>query len=193
MVKGLLHSRVHSVQSDFMNIRQTSVSLFTPKLLVPDQVRQRNVLKDFVQVAGPLGVTHFIIVSKTEEFINLRICRLPRGPTVTFHVKAVSLAEEEEEGERGRGGEGGRERGGGERGREERGEGREREGEGRGEKGEGEGGRGGERKGREEEEEGGRRGQGRGGNEGEGWSTCMNLPVRWTHKAASYLASAHKC
>ena len=95
MVKGLLHFRVHSVQSDLMNIRQTSVSLFTPKLLVPDQVRQRNVLKDFVQVAGPLGVTHFIIISKTEEFINLRICRLPRGPTVTFHVKAVSLAEEE--------------------------------------------------------------------------------------------------
>ena len=46
-------------------------------------------LKDFVQVAGPLGVTHFVIVSRTEQFINLKVCRLPRGPTLTFHLNAV--------------------------------------------------------------------------------------------------------
>lgn len=54
------------------------------------QVRQRNVLKDFVTVAGPLGVTHFMIISRSDDFINLRVCRIPHGPTLTFHIKAVS-------------------------------------------------------------------------------------------------------
>ncbi len=62
----------------------------TPSLSLCVQVRQRNVLKDFVQVAGPLGVTHFMIVSRSDEFINLRVCRIPHGPTLTFHIKAVS-------------------------------------------------------------------------------------------------------
>ena len=44
---------------------------------------------DFVQVAGPLGVSHFIIISRTETHVNLRLCRLPRGPTVTFHIDNV--------------------------------------------------------------------------------------------------------
>ena len=52
-------------------------------------MRQKNVLKDFVQVAGPLGVSHFIILSKTEQYINLKVCRLPHGPTLTFHINAV--------------------------------------------------------------------------------------------------------
>ena len=30
------------------------------------QVRKNNVLKDFVHVAGPLGITHFIIFSQTK-------------------------------------------------------------------------------------------------------------------------------
>ncbi len=58
--------------------------------LPPIQVRQRNVLKDFVQVAGLLGVTHFIIISRSDQFINLRVCRIPHGPTLTFHIKTVS-------------------------------------------------------------------------------------------------------
>lgn len=35
------------------------------------QVRKKNVLKDFVTVAGPLGVTHFMIFSKTQSSINM--------------------------------------------------------------------------------------------------------------------------
>uniref|UniRef100_A0A8C5HDA1 Suppressor of SWI4 1 homolog n=1 Tax=Gouania willdenowi TaxID=441366 RepID=A0A8C5HDA1_GOUWI len=35
------------------------------------KARKNNVLKDFVAVAGPLGVTHFMIFSKTETNINM--------------------------------------------------------------------------------------------------------------------------
>ena len=51
---------------------------------------------DFVNVAGPLGVTHFLILSRSESHVNLRICRLPRGPTVTFHITGVSQKRENE-------------------------------------------------------------------------------------------------
>ena len=30
------------------------------------QVNKKNVVKDFVHVAGPLGVTHLLMLSKTE-------------------------------------------------------------------------------------------------------------------------------
>lgn len=35
------------------------------------QIRKKNVLKDFVAIAGPLGVTHFMIFSKTASTLNM--------------------------------------------------------------------------------------------------------------------------
>ncbi|MGH0170692.1 UNVERIFIED_CONTAM: hypothetical protein FKN15_059690 [Acipenser sinensis] len=55
------------------------------------KVRKKNVLKDFAAVAGPLGVTHFLIFTKTENSVNLRLARLPRGPTLHFKVAQYSL------------------------------------------------------------------------------------------------------
>ncbi|RZC34190.1 Peter pan, partial [Asbolus verrucosus] len=54
--------------------------------------RRRNTIKDFVAVAGPLHVSHLSIFSRTELGIYLKICRLPRGPTMTFKVHNFSLA-----------------------------------------------------------------------------------------------------
>jgi len=58
------------------------------------KARKKNVLKDFVSVAGVLHVSHFVIFTKTEETTNMRVCRLPRGPTLTFQVEAYSLAKD---------------------------------------------------------------------------------------------------
>uniref|UniRef100_A0A673C7Q1 Peter pan homolog n=1 Tax=Sphaeramia orbicularis TaxID=375764 RepID=A0A673C7Q1_9TELE len=55
------------------------------------KVRKKNVLKDFVAIAGPLGVTHFMIFSKTSNSINMRLARLPKGPTLHFRVLKYSL------------------------------------------------------------------------------------------------------
>jgi ribosome biogenesis protein SSF1/2 len=49
-------------------------------------------LKDFLQVAGQLGVTHMLIFGRTEIAVNLRIARVPHGPTLTFRVCTYSLA-----------------------------------------------------------------------------------------------------
>lgn len=56
------------------------------------QEKRRNNLRDFLNVAGPLGVTHFLIVSKTESSPYLKIARTPQGPTLTFKVHEYSLA-----------------------------------------------------------------------------------------------------
>ncbi|KAG0170384.1 hypothetical protein DFQ28_009128 [Apophysomyces sp. BC1034] len=56
--------------------------------------RRTNRLKDFVVVAGQLGVSHFMIFSRTEKNTNLRICRAPRGPTLTFRVAEYALAKD---------------------------------------------------------------------------------------------------
>ncbi|KAG2471369.1 suppressor of SWI4 1 homolog [Polypterus senegalus] len=61
---------------------------FTAKSL---KVRKKNVLKDFVTVAGPLGVTHFLMFSKTTSNVNFRLARLPRGPMLYFNVQQYSL------------------------------------------------------------------------------------------------------
>jgi len=58
------------------------------------QERKNNRLRDFVAVAGPLGVTHFVIMSRTEHGTNMRIARVPRGPTLSFQVKTYSLAKD---------------------------------------------------------------------------------------------------
>jgi ribosome biogenesis protein SSF1/2 len=62
-------------------------------------------MRDFVAMSGPLGVTHLVVFSQPnaatasssadaedEAYINLRISRLPRGPTLTFRVLRYSLA-----------------------------------------------------------------------------------------------------
>ncbi|KAK4530151.1 hypothetical protein CCYA_CCYA03G1008 [Cyanidiococcus yangmingshanensis] len=53
----------------------------------------RSELKDLLDVAGPLGVTHFVIFRESRlGFVNVRFARTPRGPTVTFRVERFSLA-----------------------------------------------------------------------------------------------------
>ncbi|XP_033098988.1 suppressor of SWI4 1 homolog [Anneissia japonica] len=55
------------------------------------RARKKNVLKDFISVAGPLGVSHLLTFSKTQTSVNMRIIRLPKGPTITFKVKQYCL------------------------------------------------------------------------------------------------------
>ncbi|XP_058076983.1 peter Pan-like protein [Magnolia sinica] len=67
------------------------------KLMLPHTAlnlkeKKRNNLKDFLNVAGPMGVTHFLMLSKTESAPYLRVARAPQGPTLTFKIHEYSLA-----------------------------------------------------------------------------------------------------
>ncbi|KAJ7977568.1 PETER PAN-like protein [Quillaja saponaria] len=54
--------------------------------------KKRNNLRDFLNVAGPMGVTHFLILSKTATAPYLRVASAPQGPTLTFKINEYSLA-----------------------------------------------------------------------------------------------------
>ena len=56
------------------------------------QEKKRNNLKDFVNVAGPLGVTHFLILSNPKSLPHLRFAKSPQGPTFTFQIEEYALA-----------------------------------------------------------------------------------------------------
>ncbi|KAL7826837.1 hypothetical protein AOLI_G00320460 [Acnodon oligacanthus] len=82
--RGLIGKNVNQLVTDMRRVMEP----YTARAL---KVRKKNVLKDFVTAAGPLGVTHFLIFTKTETNINLRLARLPKGPTLFFHVTKYSL------------------------------------------------------------------------------------------------------
>lgn len=56
------------------------------------QEKKRNNLRDFLNVAGPMGVTHFLILSKTKTSPYLRVATTPQGPTLTFKIQEYALA-----------------------------------------------------------------------------------------------------
>jgi ribosome biogenesis protein SSF1/2 len=59
------------------------------------QERRSNKLKDFTSMAGPLGVTHLLLFSRSKSNrVNLRIALTPRGPTLHFQVEKYSLCKD---------------------------------------------------------------------------------------------------
>ncbi|GAY50374.1 hypothetical protein CUMW_126080, partial [Citrus unshiu] len=45
-----------------------------------------KILKDFLNVEGPMGATHFLILSKTEAAPYLRVASAPRGPNLSLQL-----------------------------------------------------------------------------------------------------------
>ncbi|EGG07142.1 uncharacterized protein MELLADRAFT_35699 [Melampsora larici-populina 98AG31] len=107
-------SNKNGIKSDSYN--STSLNLLVKdfrKVMEPNTAsnlkeRKSNRFKDFLAMAGPLGVTHMIVFSqsltrsksihqdhlKEEEImssINLKIYKVPRGPTLSFKVLRYSL------------------------------------------------------------------------------------------------------
>lgn len=57
--------------------------------------RRSNKLRDYLTMAGPLGVTHLLLFSRSSTGnTNLRIALTPRGPTFHFKVETYSLSKD---------------------------------------------------------------------------------------------------
>ncbi|XP_010938387.1 peter Pan-like protein [Elaeis guineensis] len=54
--------------------------------------KKRNNIKDFLNVAGPMGVTHFLMLSNPKSVPHLRVARTPQGPTLSFEIREFALA-----------------------------------------------------------------------------------------------------
>ncbi|KAL2003367.1 hypothetical protein VTN02DRAFT_4103 [Thermoascus thermophilus] len=59
--------------------------------------RKANKLKDYTTMAGPLGVTHLLLFSKSSTGnTNMRLALTPRGPTLHFRIESYSLCRDVE-------------------------------------------------------------------------------------------------
>ncbi|KIW84049.1 hypothetical protein Z517_03295 [Fonsecaea pedrosoi CBS 271.37] len=57
--------------------------------------RRANKLKDYTAMAGPLGVTHLFLFSRSKTGnVHLRVALTPRGPTLTFRVDRYALCKD---------------------------------------------------------------------------------------------------
>ncbi|KAI4275429.1 MAG: hypothetical protein LQ337_003228 [Flavoplaca oasis] len=57
--------------------------------------RKSNRLRDYTTMAGPLGVTHLLLFSRSSTGnTNLRLALFPRGPTLHFRVERYSLCKD---------------------------------------------------------------------------------------------------
>ncbi|CAD7699962.1 unnamed protein product [Ostreobium quekettii] len=66
-------------------------SLLQPNTAAKLKDRRDNQMRDFVDVCGPLGVTHLLILSATEHGVNLKIAKVPQGPTISYRILKYSL------------------------------------------------------------------------------------------------------
>jgi len=66
--------------------------VMSPNTATALRAQKKNKLRDFVDVAGMLQVSFFLIVSATDKNSYLRLVRSPRGPTLTFKINSFSLA-----------------------------------------------------------------------------------------------------
>lgn len=48
--------------------------------------RRDNSIKDYVNLAGTLKVTHLMMLTQVEANVNLKVGRMPNGPTLSFKV-----------------------------------------------------------------------------------------------------------
>ena len=74
---GKTGKSVKELVSDFRKVMEP----FTATNIKP---RPGNVVKDYVQIAGPLNVSHMVGFTKTDLGPYIKIARFPRGPTLTF-------------------------------------------------------------------------------------------------------------
>ncbi len=57
--------------------------------------RRSNKLRDYTAMAGPLGVSHLLLFSRSDTGnTNLRLALTPRGPTLHFRVEQYSLTKD---------------------------------------------------------------------------------------------------
>ncbi|KAL4761630.1 Brix domain-containing protein [Aspergillus foveolatus] len=71
--------------------------MMEPDTAVRLKERKSNRLRDYAVMAGPLGVTHFILFSKSSTGnTNMRLALTPRGPTLNFKVESYSLCRDVE-------------------------------------------------------------------------------------------------
>jgi len=65
--------------------------IMEPNTATKLQERKNASIKDYVAIAGPMDVSHIMVVTQRSKTPNIRISRMPHGPTITFRVEQYTL------------------------------------------------------------------------------------------------------
>jgi ribosome biogenesis protein SSF1/2 len=84
--RGLVGESVKKLIKDLRWV----MSPFTAKRL---RDSAKNTVKDFLRIAGPFQVTHFMVLLQTAAGLNLKVTRIPRGPSLYFRVLEYTTME----------------------------------------------------------------------------------------------------
>ena len=89
------------IGSSVSRLAQDVRSMMEPNTASRLKERRTNRLRDYTAMAGPLGVSHLLLFSRSEAGnVGLRIALTPRGPTMNFRVDQYSLAKDVRNGQR---------------------------------------------------------------------------------------------
>lgn len=94
-IKNAPHSMVINRGQVDKNVReliQDVRKVMQPYTAAELKATKKNSLKDFVAIAGPLHVSHLIVFTQTELADNMKIMRLPRGPSLHFRLVEYCLS-----------------------------------------------------------------------------------------------------
>jgi len=70
-------------------------SMMEPQTAARLKERRSNKLRDYTSMAGPLGVSHLLLFSRSSNGnTNMRLAMTPRGPTFHFRVEKYSLCKD---------------------------------------------------------------------------------------------------
>nr|OQO23994.1 hypothetical protein B0A51_08883 [Rachicladosporium sp. CCFEE 5018] len=70
-------------------------SMMEPATATRLKERRSNKLRDYTTMAGPLGVSHLLLFSRSETGnVQMRLAVTPRGPTLCFRVEKYSLCKD---------------------------------------------------------------------------------------------------
>nr|CAG4647855.1 EOG090X0508 [Moina brachiata] len=85
--RGQVGKYIEQLMKDFRRVME-------PNTAASLKSTDKNSIKDFVSIAGPLHVTHLVMFSRSELSPYLRLCRLPHGPTLTFKILEYALSKD---------------------------------------------------------------------------------------------------
>ena len=83
-----------SVSSDVAQLVMDFRRVMEPNTATNLKEKEKNKIKDFVAIAAQLSVTHLLVFSQSDSSVNLKIGRLPRGPTLYLKVESYSITKD---------------------------------------------------------------------------------------------------
>ncbi|CAI4227582.1 unnamed protein product [Auanema sp. JU1783] len=83
--RGKVGKYVRALERDLRNV-------MSPNTAMKLKINKDNNIKDFIVTGAVLGVTNMMVLTMSDNGLQLRMMRFPQGPTLCYKVKQYSIA-----------------------------------------------------------------------------------------------------